>query len=149
MSSTTTMVRWYCEYLYNQVINDNTKPPNNWVTDVNTIIPAVWEKIFYEFPIWEESYRPTLCQKILRHYYFREIGEETVEFWKLRLQQTLGEIMPYYIQLWETTQVEYENFGREIILKNISEMKIVPKTRHQTNQATIMTLRQLLIQQIR
>jgi hypothetical protein len=102
------MVRWYCEYLYNQVINDNTKPPNNWVTDVNTIIPAVWEKIFYEFPIWEESYRPTLCQKILRHYYFREIGEETVEFWKLRLQQTLGEIMPYYIQLWETTQVEYE-----------------------------------------
>lgn len=108
MSSTTTMVRWYCEYLYNQVINDNTNPPNNWVTDVNTIIPAVWEKIFYEFPIWEESYRPTLCQKILRHYYFREIGEETVEFWKLRLQQTLGEIMPYYIQLWETTQVEYE-----------------------------------------
>ena len=56
----------------------------------------------------EESYRPTLCQKILRHYYFREIGEETVEFWKLRLQQTLGEIMPYYIQLWETTQVKYE-----------------------------------------
>ena len=35
-----------------------------------------------------------------------EIGEETVEFWKLRLQQTLGEIMPYYIQLWETTQVK-------------------------------------------
>lgn len=53
MSSTTTMVRWYCEYLYNQVINDNTKPPNNWITDVNTIIPAVWEKIFYEFPIWK------------------------------------------------------------------------------------------------
>lgn len=107
MSSTTTLVRWYCEYLYNQVLNENTTP-EKWVTNVNIIIPAVWEKVFYEFPIWEESYRPTLCQKILRHYYFREIGEETVEFWKLRLQQTLGEIMPYYIQLWETAQLRYE-----------------------------------------
>lgn len=107
MSSTTTLVRWYCEYLYNQVLNENTTP-EKWVTNVNIIIPAVWEKVFYEFPIWEESYRPTLCQKILRHYYFREIGEETVEFWKLRLQQTLSEIMPYYIQLWQTTQVGYE-----------------------------------------
>ena len=54
MSSTTTMVRWYCEYLYNQVINQNPYP-EKWVKDVNTIIPAVWEKVFYEFPIWEES----------------------------------------------------------------------------------------------
>lgn len=123
MSSTTTMVRWYCEYLYNQVIHENPFP-EKWVKDVNTIIPAVWEKVFYEFPIWEESYRPTLCQKILRHYYFREIGEETVEFWKLRLQQTLGEIMPYYIQLWETTQVEYEKlWTRNYIEKYLGNEK--------------------------
>ena len=123
MSSTTTLVRWYCEYLYNQVLNENTTP-EKWVTNVNIIIPAVWEKVFYEFPIWEESYRPTLCQKILRHYYFREIGEETVEFWKLRLQQTLGEIMPYYIQLWETTQLRYEKlWTRNYIEKYIGNEK--------------------------
>ena len=123
MSSTTTLVRWYCEYLYNQVLNENTTP-EKWVTNVNIIIPAVWEKVFYEFPIWKESYRPTLCQKILRHYYFREIGEETVEFWKLRLQQTLGEIMPYYIQLWETTQLRYEKlWTRNYIEKYIGNEK--------------------------
>lgn len=123
MSSTTTLVRWYCEYLYNQVLNENTTP-EKWVTNVNIIIPAVWEKVFYEFPIWEESYRPTLCQKILRHYYFREIGEETVEFWKLRLQQTLGEIMPYYIQLWQTTQLRYEKlWTRNYIEKYIGNEK--------------------------
>lgn len=123
MSSTTTLVRWYCEYLYNQVLNENTTP-EKWVTNVNIIIPAVWEKVFYEFPIWDESYRPTLSQKILRHYYFREIGEETVEFWKLRLQQTLGEIMPYYIQLWETTQLRYEKlWTRNYIEKYIGNEK--------------------------
>lgn len=123
MSSTTTLVRWYCEYLYNQVLNENTTP-EKWVTNVNIIIPAVWEKVFYEFPIWAESYRPTLCQKILRHYYFREIGEETVEFWKLRLQQTLGEIMPYYIKLWETTQLRYEKlWTRNYIEKYIGNEK--------------------------
>lgn len=123
MSSATTLVRWYCEYLYNQVLNENTTP-EKWVTNVNIIIPAVWEKVFYEFPIWEESYRPTLCQKILRHYYFREIGEETVEFWKLRLQQTLGEIMPYYIQLWQSTQLRYEKlWTRNYIEKYIGNEK--------------------------
>ena len=109
MSAITTMVRWYCEYLYNQERTSSVPSPGDWVTDPELIIPYAADKIFsFDFPIWDISYKPTLTQKILRHYYFREIGEETVGMWKMRLHQTLLEIMPYYNQLYQSTVIEYE-----------------------------------------
>lgn len=109
MSSVTTMVRWYCEYLYNQQRTSSVPAPADWVTDPELIIPYAADQIFsFSFPIWDDNYKPVLTQKILRHYYFREIGEETVGMWKMRLHQTLLEIMPYYNQLYQSTILEYE-----------------------------------------
>lgn len=65
-------------------------------------------KIFnFDFPIWDENYRLTLERKIIMHYLMKEIGLETVELWKLFLNERLNLIMPYYVQLYETTQKEY------------------------------------------
>jgi hypothetical protein len=49
-----------------------------------------------------------LLKKILLHYYTREIGYETVGLWKLKLNQRMREIMPYYNQLYESTLLEYD-----------------------------------------
>lgn len=68
-------------------------------------------KIFnFSFPIWAESDRQHLEELIIQHYYMREIGFETVGQWKLRLRAKLREIMPYYNELWKTTQLEYPLF---------------------------------------
>ena len=71
--------------------------------DVEDIVETACPIIFnFNFPIFDETYRLTLEKKILMHYYTREISEETVGLWKLRLCNRLREIMPYYNKLYES-----------------------------------------------
>lgn len=101
MSDYTTEVRYICETLAGY---DESKGYN----DVNSILTTSAPQIFnFDFPIFDEAYRLPLEMKILRHYYTREISEETVGLWKLRLQTRLNEIMPYYNKLYETETLEF------------------------------------------
>ena len=101
MSKYTTEVRYICEaeagYTESQGYNK-----------VKDILDECWNKIFdFEFPIFDETYRPILCKKILKHYYTREIGFETAGLWKLKLDMTMNEIMPYYNELYKSANLEY------------------------------------------
>ena len=60
------------------------------------------------YPIWYEEYREELNKKIIDHYYFREIGFETVGRFIHALNTKMNEIMPYYIKLYETTLLKYD-----------------------------------------
>ena len=96
MSSYTTEVRYICEYYAGE-------KSDSGFTSIDKILDKCVDKIFdFTFPIFDESYRIPLEKKILKHFYTREICEETVGLWKLRLEETLDEIMPYYNQLYLT-----------------------------------------------
>ena len=104
MSKYTTEVRFICETASG--LNEN-----KGYTDVNTIITNAIPKIFtFTFPIFDENYRTVLEKKILKHFYTREICEETVGLWKLRLDTKLNEIMPYYNQLYSSAQKDFDPF---------------------------------------
>lgn len=68
--------------------------------DVAQVLNASWDKIFADFPIFEEAHREILCKKILRHYYTDEIAFETAGLWKLELNTKMQEIMPKYNELY-------------------------------------------------
>ena len=53
-----------------------------------------------DYPIFDESYRQTLNDKIIRHYYFQEIGAETVARFRWYVRNTMFEMMPFYNQLY-------------------------------------------------
>lgn len=96
MSSYTTEVRYICESTAGLTDSADFNSIDN-VLSKETV-----DKIFnFDYPIFDETYRYPLNKKILRHFYTREIGEETVGLWKLRLQQTLNEVMPYYNKLYK------------------------------------------------
>lgn len=96
MSKYTTEVRYICETLAG--LNVSVE-----YDGIKNVLEKSWNKIFdFDFLIFDESYRQTLCTKILKHFYTREIGEETYGLWKLRLDTRLNEIMPYYNQLYES-----------------------------------------------
>lgn len=102
MSKYTTEVRYICES-YSGVIE------SQGYLKVDDIIGGAIDQIFdFDFPIFDESYRDVLCAKILKHYYTREIGAETVGLWKLWLNTRLNEIMPYYNQLYLSAQLEFD-----------------------------------------
>lgn len=49
-----------------------------------------------DYPIFDEQYREFLNAKIIDHYYYREIGLETVDMFIRQLRTKMWEIMPYY-----------------------------------------------------
>lgn len=101
MSKYTTEVRFICETyagLDESVGYDN----------IDEVISKSRKKVFdFDYPIFDETYRPILERKILEHYYTREICEETVGLWKLRLKAKMNEIMPYYNKLYESELLEF------------------------------------------
>lgn len=101
MSKYTTEVRYICEHF-------SGLSESVGYDDVEQVIKNCLPKVFdFNFPIFDESYRSVLETKILRHYYTREIGLETVGLWKLKLNTKLNEIMPYYNQLYKSELIEF------------------------------------------
>lgn len=101
MSKYTTELRFICEEL-------SGLDKSAGQLSVNNIINNSWNKIFdFDFPIFDETYKPVLCKKIIKHYYTREIGFETYGLWKLKLETLLNEIMPYYNKLYNSELLEW------------------------------------------
>lgn len=101
MSRFTTQVREICEV--NAGLTESVG-----ASKVDEIIAKAIPKVFnFDFPIFDEEYRTVLEHKILKHYYTREIGAETVGLWQLWLNTKLNEIMPYYNKLYESELLEF------------------------------------------
>lgn len=101
MSFYTTELRNICQSLIG-ITDEQGYPP------VQSICEQAAPLIFEKFPIFDESYRLPLEVKILRHYYMREIAQETFGLWKLYLNNRMNEIMPYYNQLYLSEQIKYD-----------------------------------------
>lgn len=59
------------------------------------------------YPIFDESYRNVLNNKILSHFYFREIGLETPQKFNFFLRRRMNEIMPFYNQLYKSELIAF------------------------------------------
>ena len=102
MSKYTTEVRFICE-------SKSGLEESKGASSVDEVIANSWSKIFTsKVAFFDEAYRSVLCQKILKHYYLREIGAETVGIWMLWMNTRLEEIMPYYNQLYESAKIEFD-----------------------------------------
>ena len=104
MSKYTTEVRFLCESLtgHTESVGFNS------VDEIlNQAAPLIFD---FNFPIYDEAYRLVLEKKILRHYYTREISEETYGLWKLRLEDRMNIIMPYYNKLYESALLAFNPF---------------------------------------
>lgn len=104
MSHYTTQIRFICETFAGYTESEG-------LSQVNNIIKLARPKIFnFEYPIFDTAYKSVLETKILKHYYTQEIGAETVGLWRLWLDTTMNEIMPYYNKLYESELLEFNPF---------------------------------------
>ena len=101
MSKYTTELRYVCEVESGLVDSEG-------FNSINTILDNCRANIFnFDYPIFDETYRPVLEKKILKHYYTREICAETVGLWKHFLDARLNDIMPYYNKLYESELLQF------------------------------------------
>lgn len=86
---------------------------------------AAYEKLgLADYPIFDETYRETLNNKIIRHYWMYEIGSETAGLFRWNLRDAMFMAMPYYNQMYLS----------EITAKNIQPL--IDRTRTITEDAT-------------
>lgn len=101
MSKYTTELRFICETLCGYTESQG-------LSKVEEIISKSAPLIFdFDYPIFDENYKIPLEKKIIRHYYLREIGFETLGIWKLKLNDKLNEIMPYFNQLYKSELLKF------------------------------------------
>lgn len=81
---------------------------SSYTVELRQLIQNGYDIGLKDYPIFDESYRETLNNKIITHYWMREIGAETAGLFKLYLNRTMDEIMPYYNQLYRSTQLDFD-----------------------------------------
>lgn len=70
-------------------------------------------------------------QKVIDHYYFRQIGQETPARWLHYFRARIREVMPYYIQLYESEALMHsieDPFGNVDITETFEEERSVHST---------------------
>lgn len=79
------------------------------------------------YPIFDEGHRAILNNKIIRHYYFREICCDSPERFNFYLETKMDEIMPYYNQLYKSELLEYNPLATEFYSETNSLSKEAKK----------------------
>lgn len=109
MANFTTTTRTICEML-----TGKTTPISEVITEAAPLF------FNFNFPFYNEEKRAEFEQNFLRHFYMREIGLETIDYFMLRLEDKLNTIMPYYNKLLTANEKEYDPFYNEIIDESIT-----------------------------
>lgn len=97
MSKYTTQLRWIVEQI-GQGLD---------VPEGQEYANAVYKYIgLSKYPIFDETYRAHLNDKIIDHYFFREIGQETAAQFAQMMKRTMQEIMPKYNRLYDAIETD-------------------------------------------
>lgn len=95
----TISVRWIVES-YSQETPDITTDQK-----ITIALPKIFN---FDFPIYDESYRTTFEDKLIRHFYFHEINITSIGRWKFMLREKLNLIMPVYNKMYEAVSIKYD-----------------------------------------
>lgn len=102
---------------------------------INDILKNAIPHIFDEtWTTYDKEYKNALCFNILRHYLMREICYETVDRWRIALNDELSLIMPKYNLLYAAIESVKEN-----VLGNVNVTETNKQTDTGTNAVTSET----------
>lgn len=101
MSKYTTELRYICESLAPQISPDNPSAIIHYIIAHRLLFN-------FNYPIANPNHQQDLEEKILRHYYFHEIGSETFGRWRFQLESRMREIMPKYNLLYNNAEWDFK-----------------------------------------
>lgn len=83
---------------------------SNYTVELRKIDEKLIDEALSHYEIFSEDYRSTLNSKIKTHFWFNEIGHETVDIFLFQLKVKMNEIMVYYNQMYEAELVKRDPF---------------------------------------
>lgn len=107
--------------MWNSTMNNTTKLTVE-LRDVVESGTNIWD---FDYPsYYEGDKKKEFEQKVIDHFYFRQLGQETVGRWLHYFRTRIREIMPYYIQLYKTVEIMNnieDPFGNVDIVETFEE----------------------------
>lgn len=73
--------------------------------DLDDYLTTEQQEVITEAGLWSKE---KLADKIINHFYMREIGLETPELFRIKLKATMNEIMEEYLPVIYSTAIEYD-----------------------------------------
>ena len=126
----------YTEVLVNLLNNDEAKAK---IMEAMSTYPMYQRKSTEEHIPCYIPTREELNNAILNYYMYREIGFETFGRFLHELKTTMEEIMPYYNQLYFSTDQDYD------LLYNVDYTRNITREREDTNTDTSEASQTLVI----
>lgn len=74
---------------------------SNYTVELRKIPEKLIDDALSHYPVFMDGYRETLNKKIKKHFWYNEIGHETIDQFLFQLEVKMNEIMPYYNQFYE------------------------------------------------
>lgn len=109
---------------------------SKYTTELRYALESGYDIGLKTYPIFEEAYRNVLNDKIKEHFYFREIGFETIALFKRFLNRKMNEIMPLYNQFY---------LSQKLITEPLSNNSFIEKSKKDTMQNKNDTINRNLI----
>lgn len=79
-----------------------------YTIELKDVVSAGHNIFDFSYPFYDEKKRPEFEQHFIKHFYFREIGAETIDRFKVYLEDKMNVVFPYYNKLFEAAQVQYD-----------------------------------------
>lgn len=76
----------------------------------------------FTYPITDQTWKEVLEEKIIRHYYFHEIGVESIDRFLYQFETKMKEIMGYYNELYKTTLFDGDPFVTQKLTETLENM---------------------------
>ena len=104
---------------------------STYTTELRYLVEKKFDIGLKNYPIFKEEYREILNQKIINHYYFREIGLETAGLFAFFMNRKMFEIMNYYNQLYNSELIKIEPLTRVDMWETLVREEKEALNRHQ------------------
>lgn len=115
---------------------------SKYTTTLDQLIRGGFDIGLKDYPIFDETHREELNEKIIAHYRFREIGQETPAMFKFMINRTMCEIMPFYNQLYKAkSEIDgisiFDNYNlTEKIGESTSQNQLKTDTKNELTNTT-------------
>ena len=96
---------------------------SRYTMELGKLVSSGYEIFDDSWTTFVEMHKKELCNKIIRHYFFCEIGQETPDRFKHYLNEHLARIMPYYNQLYKSELLEIIPLYNHFLETNYKDLR--------------------------
>lgn len=83
---------------------------SNYTIELRKIPERLIDEALSHYPIFADGYRETLNTRIKQHFWYNEIGHESIDQFLFQLRVKMAEIMPYYNQFYEAEMTKRDPY---------------------------------------